>query len=70
MENSLFFLALTGGGLFAIICAFFDFDWFMESWDSKGTVKLLGRDGARVFYIMLGIAVVGGAIWLKSTGQL
>ena len=46
-----FFLA----GMFTISGAFFDWDWFMNNRRAKIFVKLLGRNGARVFYGILGI---------------
>ena len=43
------------GGLFCIICAALDCDWFLNSNKAKVFVQLLGRVGARIFYILLGL---------------
>jgi uncharacterized membrane protein YuzA (DUF378 family) len=45
-------------GLFSIICALKDFDWFMNNRRAAFFVRIFGRGGARVFYILLGIAIV------------
>ena len=51
-------------GLFSIVCAAFDFDWFMNNRRASIFVKLFKRNGARVFYIVLGIVlcIMGVAI--------
>jgi hypothetical protein len=51
-------------GLFSIVCAAFDFDWFMNNRRASLFVKLFTRNGARVFYIVLGIVlcIMGVAI--------
>lgn len=57
-------LILIGAGLFSIVGAAFDWDWFMGSRRAAFFVKVMTRVGARVFYIALGvvIAVLGGLI--------
>ena len=51
-------------GLFSIVCAAFDFDWFMNNRRASLFVKLFKRNGARAFYIVLGIVlcIMGVAI--------
>ena len=51
-------------GLFSIVCAAFDFDWFMNNSRAKFFIKIFKRSGARVFYIVLGIVlcIMGVAI--------
>ena len=48
-------------GLFAIAGAFFNWDWFMDNRKARVFVKLLGRGGTRIFYMILGagLAVLG-----------
>jgi len=48
-------LVILLAGLFSIVCAAFDFDWFMNNHRASLFVKLFKRNGARVFYIVLGI---------------
>jgi len=45
-------------GLFIIIPAAGDFNWFMNHYKARLFIKLFGRNGARVFYIILGIFVM------------
>ncbi len=50
-------LVILLAGLFSIVCAAFDFDWFMNNHRASLFVKLFKRNGARVFYIVLGIVL-------------
>ncbi len=45
-------------GIFSIFCAYKDYDWFMNNYRARPFVKLFGRDGARRFYIGLGIFII------------
>ena len=45
-------------GILTIICAINDYDWFMKSSKAEFFVKTFGRDGARKFYVILGIFIV------------
>ena len=49
-------------GLFIAFCAAMNFDWFMESTKARFFAKLFGRNGARVFYIVLGVIFIIAAI--------
>jgi hypothetical protein len=49
------FLVLVG--LFAIAGGVFDWEWFMSNRKAWVFVKLLGRNGARIFYCILGLVV-------------
>ena len=59
-------LVLVAAGLFSICGAVFDWDWFINSYKARLFVALLGRNGARIFYGILGliIVVLGGLITL------
>ncbi len=50
-------LLLMAVGAFAIICAIGDWDWFMTARKARFMVKLLTRNGTRVFYALLGTAI-------------
>jgi hypothetical protein len=52
MENE--GMIIIFGGIFTIICAAADFNWFMNNHKARLFVNLFGRDGARLFYILLG----------------
>jgi hypothetical protein len=45
-------------GLFVIAAAILDWDWFFEDWRARFFVDALGRDGARLLYGVLGVALL------------
>ncbi|MFK7800298.1 MAG: immunity 17 family protein [Anaerolineae bacterium] len=45
-------------GLFTIAGALFDWDWFMLSRRARWLVGIFGRDGARIFYALLGVGFI------------
>lgn len=53
---------ILGVGLFALMCAIGNFDWFMENEKARFWTERFGRRGARVFYVLLGsgLALYGG----------
>ena len=51
-------LFLVAGGIFSIVCAALDFDWFMNHPKARFMASLLTRNGARAFYIGLGLLLV------------
>jgi len=53
----LFGLVLCGMGVFSICGAVFDWDFFMESRKARFWVNIVGRNGARVGYVVLGLGV-------------
>ena len=53
-----FGLIFVGAGLFALAGAGFDWDWFMESRKARFFTAILGRNGARVAYMLLGVALI------------
>lgn len=56
--NVIFGLMVGLAGLFSICGAAFDWDFFMNSRKARAQVWLFGRQGARVFYVLLGLAFV------------
>ena len=56
----MFFAAvLFAVGLFSITCAVMDWDFFMNSRRARLFVAIFGRTGARIFYVILGLAISG-----------
>ena len=51
-------ILFVGAGLFSFAGAVFDWDWFMTHHRAAVFVRLLGRNGARVLYALLGIFLV------------
>jgi len=50
-------ILLVLAGLFAMAGGAFDWEWFMNNRKAQAFVNLLGRGSARVFYIILGLAI-------------
>jgi hypothetical protein len=57
-SDALYKMLIVGAGLFTIIGAAMDWDWFMNNSRAKLFVWLFGRNGARVFYIGLGLFII------------
>jgi hypothetical protein len=58
MDSDFSFLLLIVIGLYAMAGAGLDWEWFMGDPKAQIFVRLLGRTGTRVFYILLGVGVV------------
>ena len=48
---------ITSAALLTIFYAFIDYDWLMNHSKAAPFVALFGRNGARIFYIILGAAL-------------
>ncbi|MDR2528099.1 MAG: immunity 17 family protein [Synergistaceae bacterium] len=57
-QNFLVSLVVIFAGVFSTWCAFQDYDWFMNSRKARFMVWVFGRKSARVFYIVLGVALM------------
>ncbi len=51
----LFFVAV---GVFPLLGGVCDWEWFMNSRKARFIVTILSRNGARIFYAVLGIVIV------------
>lgn len=49
---------LIGIGIFALCGAIMDWDWFMNHRKARFFVQIFGRTGARIFYGLLGTAII------------
>ncbi|MCE5333208.1 MAG: immunity 17 family protein [Desulfobacteraceae bacterium] len=65
-----FFVA---AGLFSLCGGVFDWDWYMNARKARFIVSLVGRGGARVFYIaggwllaVLGVLMLLGILTIKT----
>ena len=58
MENILFTLVLVLSGLFSLVASICNWNFFFENRKAYLFVKLFGRNGARVFYGLLGLALI------------
>ncbi len=50
--------ALVLAGLFCGAGGLFGWGWFMDTREAWLIVKIFGRSGARVFYVLIGMALV------------
>jgi small neutral amino acid transporter SnatA (MarC family) len=56
MENNTFAVIIGfGAGLFSIVASILNWDWFFNHRRARIFLKMFGRTGARVFYIILGL---------------
>lgn len=49
------FIAL---GVFSMVAAAFNFDWYFQTSGAMTFVRRFGRRGARIFYALLGVALI------------
>lgn len=65
MESREIMLVIVGfaGGVFSLAGAIFNWDWFMNSRRARFFAKILGLNGARIFYAILGFFLIGLGIW-------
>lgn len=61
-KNTLTAFFCLGAGIFTLGSSFMDWDFFMNNRKARIFVKLFGRNGARVFYSLLGLAFVALSI--------
>jgi len=45
-------------GAFSLISAIFNFNWYFETEGARFFVRHMGRSGARIFYALLGSALI------------
>ncbi|MBI5930082.1 MAG: immunity 17 family protein [Chloroflexi bacterium] len=60
---------MFGAGVFTIVAAVMDWNWFMNNYRARFFVKLFGRFGARIFYVLLGFFLVGLSIMFYLGGS-
>ena len=53
--------------VFVIAAAVLDWNWFFNNWRARFFVNLFGRDGARLFYALLGALLFFPAVMLRGT---
>lgn len=69
MEHTVIGLGAMLSGFFSAFCAIKDYDWFIEHRKAALFLKLFGRTGCRIVYIVLGVFLIGvGALILMGEG--
>lgn len=57
------------GGLFSMTAAVMNWEWYMNHRKAQFMIKILSRNGARIFYFCLGLGLVGIGIRLVLVGR-
>lgn len=45
-------------GIYCIVAAFFNWDWFFNNRRARPFVRCFGRNGARIIYVLLGLFLI------------
>ena len=56
-------------GLLAILASLFNWNWFFQSQNMQAIVRNVGRKRARLFYALLGLLMIGTAIYFFQEVQ-
>lgn len=59
---NLFGLVFVAVGAFSLLGGICNWEWFMNSAKARFMVKILSRNGARIFYGILGLALLAFGI--------
>jgi hypothetical protein len=51
-------ILFTAIGVFSLVSALCDWNWFFQSHNASFFVRTFGRRGARVFYALLGAGII------------
>lgn len=65
--NALYLIMFVIIGGFSICGAYFNWDFFFESRKAKPLVAIFGRNGARIFYAILGAFIIFCGIMVMVT---
>ncbi|MCJ8278558.1 MAG: immunity 17 family protein [Rivularia sp. ALOHA_DT_140] len=49
-------------GLFSIAASYFNWDWYFNNYRARFLTKIIGRKGARIFYTLFGLFLIGMAV--------
>ena len=52
------FALFIGLGVFTVVAAVLDLEWYFQTSAAQTFVRWLGRTGARLFYVLLGIGLI------------
>ena len=52
------FALFIGLGVFSVVAAVLDLEWYFQTRAAQTFVRWLGRTGARLFYVLLGIGLI------------
>jgi hypothetical protein len=66
--NILAALLFGGIGIYSIVAAATDWEWFMTHRSASLPVWLLGRTGARLFFVLLGVTFIAFGVVVARLG--
>ncbi|WP_439183632.1 immunity 17 family protein [Carboxylicivirga taeanensis] len=69
MNKDILFYLMIGVGVLIFIASLTNWEWFFKQRRAQSMIKLMGRNGARIFYAILG-AFFAGFGWLVLSGQI
>lgn len=52
------FALFIGLGVFSVVAAVLNLEWYFQTSAAQTFVKWLGRTGARLFYVLLGVGLI------------
>ena len=52
------FALFIGLGVFSVVAAVLDLEWYFQTSAAQTFVRWLGRTGARLFYVLLGVGLI------------
>ena len=59
MYNTIVCILFILVGLLSVAASYFNWDWYFNNYRARFLVKTIGRKGARIFYMVLGLFLVG-----------
>jgi hypothetical protein len=62
MGSTTWGIFMAGAGLFSVLGGALDWDFFINAPKARFFVETLGRGGARAFYVLLGLLLIGGGV--------
>lgn len=66
----IFLIFMFAAGLFPIIAAIFNWDWFLNHYKAAFITRKLGRNGARIFYALFGLFIILMTLVALQSGQV
>ena len=55
-------------GLFSLMGAIKNWDWYFNNYKARGLVAIFGRNGARIFYGILGVIFIALGVFVAFGG--
>jgi hypothetical protein len=66
--NLLMRLVVAASGLLLLLGGAFNWDWFMSFPQTQFMISVLGRTGARGFYVVVGLVALGLSAFFFTAG--